>query len=58
MKKKYLLTLLGMFPSYKTFFRLSELSDFEKQLIREDSAKLFKVFDDGIFECGLNGKKL
>jgi hypothetical protein len=57
MKKKYLLTYLGIFPGYKLLSSLKELTKNEKEMCRDHSAKLFKTEDGEIVEIDLSGRK-
>jgi putative heme iron utilization protein len=54
--KKYLITTLGLFPSYRTFSTLSRLTKHERLMLKDKEAALFKADDGEIKSIYLNGK--
>lgn len=56
-KDKYLFCWLGMFPGYKTFKALKELTSGDKQYLKEGKAVLFTIKEDEIVPISLNGKR-
>lgn len=54
--KRYLITTLGLFPSYRTFSTLSKLTKHERMMVKDKEAALFKAEDNHIIPIHLNGK--
>jgi len=54
--KQYLIIWNGYFPGFKTFTKMNELKGFEKEMIKNKTAILFKVVNGEIKEISLNGK--
>lgn len=53
--KKYLITTLGLFPSYRTFPTLTKLTKHERLMLADKKAALFKAVDNTIVPIHING---